>query len=168
MNLWCKQRMAIRSPIQQLKDGDDYANIRCLWFQVYHDADLVIVNTCGFIDSAVQESLEAIGEALNENGKVIVTGCLGAKEDQIREGHQSQENLRLILAKEPLYDGVADAARDVHDRQVADGVLERQSQEDVGFAELGTEDHSPIGWNQVTEKSSLTKLLRKEEEGICI
>ncbi|HGJ5891061.1 MAG TPA: 30S ribosomal protein S12 methylthiotransferase RimO [Arsenophonus apicola] len=53
----------------------------------YHDADLVIVNTCGFIDSAVQESLEAIGEALNENGKVIVTGCLGAKEDQIREVH---------------------------------------------------------------------------------
>ncbi len=46
----------------------------------YDDADMVIVNTCGFIDSAVQESLEAIGEALNENGKVIVTGCLGAKE----------------------------------------------------------------------------------------
>ncbi|MBI0436714.1 30S ribosomal protein S12 methylthiotransferase RimO [Dickeya dianthicola] len=53
----------------------------------YNDADLVIVNTCGFIDSAVQESLEAIGEALNENGKVIVTGCLGAKENQIREVH---------------------------------------------------------------------------------
>ncbi|MHA8114571.1 30S ribosomal protein S12 methylthiotransferase RimO [Kosakonia cowanii] len=53
----------------------------------YDDADMVIVNTCGFIDSAVQESLEAIGEALNENGKVIVTGCLGAKEDQIREVH---------------------------------------------------------------------------------
>jgi ribosomal protein S12 methylthiotransferase len=45
----------------------------------YEDADLVIVNTCGFIDAAVQESLEAIGEALAENGKVIVTGCLGAK-----------------------------------------------------------------------------------------
>ncbi|MFN6884137.1 30S ribosomal protein S12 methylthiotransferase RimO, partial [Proteus mirabilis] len=53
----------------------------------YDDADLVIVNTCGFIDSAVQESLEAIGEALDENGKVIVTGCLGAKENQIREVH---------------------------------------------------------------------------------
>jgi ribosomal protein S12 methylthiotransferase len=53
----------------------------------YDDADMVIVNTCGFIDSAVQESLEVIGEALNENGKVIVTGCLGAKEDQIREVH---------------------------------------------------------------------------------
>ena len=53
----------------------------------YDDAELVIVNTCGFIDSAVQESLEAIGEALAENGKVIVTGCLGAKEDQIRAVH---------------------------------------------------------------------------------
>jgi ribosomal protein S12 methylthiotransferase len=45
----------------------------------YEDADLVIVNTCGFIDAAVQESLDAIGEALAENGRVIVTGCLGAK-----------------------------------------------------------------------------------------
>ena len=53
----------------------------------YENADLVIVNTCGFIDSAVQESLEVIGEALEENGKVIVTGCLGAREDQIREVH---------------------------------------------------------------------------------
>jgi ribosomal protein S12 methylthiotransferase len=47
----------------------------------YEDADLVVVNTCGFIDQAVEESLDAIGEALAENGKVIVTGCLGAKED---------------------------------------------------------------------------------------
>lgn len=47
----------------------------------YEDADLVVVNTCGFIDSAVEESLDSIGEALAENGKVIVTGCLGAKED---------------------------------------------------------------------------------------
>lgn len=53
----------------------------------YENVDLVIVNTCGFIDSAVQESLEAIGEALEENGRVIVTGCLGEKEDQIRQVH---------------------------------------------------------------------------------
>lgn len=53
----------------------------------YTNADMVIVNTCGFIDSAVQESLDAIGEALHENGKVIVTGCLGAKDDEIREVH---------------------------------------------------------------------------------
>jgi ribosomal protein S12 methylthiotransferase len=53
----------------------------------YADADLVIVNTCGFIDSAVQESLDAIGEAMTENGRVIVTGCLGAKGDIVRRSH---------------------------------------------------------------------------------
>ena len=55
----------------------------------YQDADLVVVNTCGFIDSAVAESLEAIGEALTENGKVIVTGCLGAKGDVVKQAHPS-------------------------------------------------------------------------------
>ncbi len=50
----------------------------------YTDADLVIVNTCGFIDSAIEESLSAIDEALSENGKVIVTGCLGAKGDVVK------------------------------------------------------------------------------------
>lgn len=55
----------------------------------YEDADLVVVNTCGFIDSAVEESLDAIGEALAENGKVIVTGCLGAKDggDVVKQAH---------------------------------------------------------------------------------
>jgi ribosomal protein S12 methylthiotransferase len=53
----------------------------------YDEADLVVVNTCGFIGSAVEESLDAIGEALAENGKVIVTGCLGAKGDMVREAH---------------------------------------------------------------------------------
>ena len=53
----------------------------------YKDADLVVVNTCGFIDAAVTESLDAIGEALAENGKVIVTGCLGAKGNIVRETH---------------------------------------------------------------------------------
>ncbi|BBL35864.1 ribosomal protein S12 methylthiotransferase [Nitrosomonas stercoris] len=55
----------------------------------YAEADLVVVNTCGFIDSAVTESLETIGEALTENGKVIVTGCLGTKKDIIRQAHPS-------------------------------------------------------------------------------
>lgn len=55
----------------------------------YENADLVVVNTCGFIDSAVQESLDAIGEALHENGKVIVTGCLGAKDGVVRKAHPS-------------------------------------------------------------------------------
>src|SRR6187200_3163221 len=53
----------------------------------YQDADLVVVNTCGFIDSAVAESLDAIGEALVENGKVIVTGCLGAKGSVVLDAH---------------------------------------------------------------------------------
>ncbi len=72
----------------------------------YSDAELVVVNTCGFIDSAVEESLNAIGEALQENGKVIVTGCLGAKEGVIETQypnvlgvtgpHATQEVLGLI------------------------------------------------------------------------
>ena len=53
----------------------------------YAGADLVVVNTCGFIDSAVEESLDAIGEALRENGKVIVTGCLGAREGVVQTAH---------------------------------------------------------------------------------
>ncbi|MGV8930603.1 MAG: 30S ribosomal protein S12 methylthiotransferase RimO [Luteimonas sp.] len=55
--------------------------------QTYDAADVVVVNTCGFIDSAVTESLDAIGEALAENGKVIVTGCLGKRAELIREAH---------------------------------------------------------------------------------
>lgn len=55
----------------------------------YAGADIVLVNTCGFLDSAKQESLEAIGEALNENGRVIVTGCLGVEEELIRATHPS-------------------------------------------------------------------------------
>jgi ribosomal protein S12 methylthiotransferase len=55
--------------------------------QAYDAADVVVVNTCGFIDSAVAESLDAIGEAMAENGKVIVTGCLGKRADVIRQAH---------------------------------------------------------------------------------
>ncbi|MCK9532084.1 MAG: 30S ribosomal protein S12 methylthiotransferase RimO [Hydrogenophaga sp.] len=53
----------------------------------FADADLVVVNTCGFIDAAVEESLDTIGEALAENGRVVVTGCLGAKDEVIRASH---------------------------------------------------------------------------------
>lgn len=53
----------------------------------YGQSDVVVVNTCGFIDSAIKESLDAIGEALHENGKVVVTGCLGKREDVIRAAH---------------------------------------------------------------------------------
>ncbi|MCE8516088.1 30S ribosomal protein S12 methylthiotransferase RimO [Ruegeria pomeroyi] len=71
----------------------------------YAGADAVIVNTCGFLDSAKAESLEAIGEALKENGKVIVTGCLGAEPDYIREHHP-----RILAVTGPhQYEQVLDA-----------------------------------------------------------
>ncbi|MDJ0834266.1 MAG: 30S ribosomal protein S12 methylthiotransferase RimO [Gammaproteobacteria bacterium] len=62
--------------------------LRAEGYQIVADqqqADMVIINTCGFIDSAVEESMQSIDEALHENGKVIVTGCLGAKSDQVSE-----------------------------------------------------------------------------------
>ncbi|MBK8970276.1 MAG: 30S ribosomal protein S12 methylthiotransferase RimO [Hahellaceae bacterium] len=81
----------------------------------YDDANVVVVNTCGFIDSAVQESLDAIGEAMAENGKVIVTGCLGVKADEIRSrfpkvlevtGPQAYEAVVTAVHKElpPIHD----------------------------------------------------------------
>ena len=71
----------------------------------YQDADLVVVNTCGFIDSAVEESLDAIGEALAENGRVVVTGCLGAREAEIRLQHPSV----LAVTGAHAYEAVMDA-----------------------------------------------------------
>ncbi len=71
----------------------------------YAGADAVIVNTCGFLDSAKAESLEAIGEALKENGKVIVTGCLGAEPDYVKEHHP-----RILAVTGPhQYEQVLDA-----------------------------------------------------------
>lgn len=81
----------------------------------YHDADVVIVNTCGFIDSAVQESLDTIGEALKENGKVLVTGCLGAKEDQIREVHPNVLSVTGPHAYEAVVNQVHDVVPPRHD-----------------------------------------------------
>ncbi|WP_029934928.1 30S ribosomal protein S12 methylthiotransferase RimO [Thiomicrospira pelophila] len=75
----------------------------------YEDADTVIVNTCGFIDSAVQESLDAIGEALRENGKVIVTGCLGARDEEIL----SQYPQVLSVSGPQAYETVLNAVHDV-------------------------------------------------------
>jgi len=71
----------------------------------YQGADLVVVNTCGFIDAAVEESLEAIGEALEANGRVIVTGCLGARADLIRGTHPRV----LAVTGAHAYDQVMDA-----------------------------------------------------------
>lgn len=75
--------------------------------QDYDGADLVVVNTCGFIESAVQESLDAIGEAITENGKVIVTGCLGKEADKIKEMHPSV----LAVTGAHAYDEVVQAVQ---------------------------------------------------------
>jgi ribosomal protein S12 methylthiotransferase RimO len=75
----------------------------------YQDADVVVVNTCGFIDSAKQESLDAIGEALNENGRVIVTGCMGVEEDIIRKIHPSV----LAVTGPQQYEQVVNAVHEV-------------------------------------------------------
>ena len=63
----------------------------------YDGADLVVVNTCGFIESAVQESLDAIGEAMSANGRVIVTGCLGKDEDNTCLSHQNTTHLLTLF-----------------------------------------------------------------------
>jgi ribosomal protein S12 methylthiotransferase len=70
----------------------------------YHDADVVVVNTCGFIDSAKQESLDAIGEALKENGRVIVTGCMGSGADaeRIKEVHPQILSISGAAQYEPV------------------------------------------------------------------
>jgi ribosomal protein S12 methylthiotransferase len=81
-----------------------------------HDgADLVVVNTCGFLDSARDESLEAIGEALSENGRVIVTGCLGAEPDVIRDRHPNVLAITGPQAYESVMAAVHEAAPPAHD-----------------------------------------------------
>jgi ribosomal protein S12 methylthiotransferase len=76
--------------------------------QSYEGADLVIVNTCGFLDSAKAESLEAIGEAINENGKVVVTGCLGTEEQLIRDTHPKV----LAVSGPHQYEAVVEAVHE--------------------------------------------------------
>jgi ribosomal protein S12 methylthiotransferase len=81
----------------------------------YRDSDLVVVNTCGFIDSAVEESLEAIGEALAENGKVIVTGCLGAKGGVVRQAHPKVLAVTGPHATEEVMEAVHEHLSKPHD-----------------------------------------------------
>jgi len=75
----------------------------------YQDADVVVVNTCGFIDTAKAESLEVIGEAIKENGKVIVTGCMGVEENAIRAVHPSV----LAVTGPQQYEQVVNAVHEV-------------------------------------------------------
>lgn len=81
----------------------------------YDNADLVVVNTCGFIDDAVEESLEAIGEALNKNGKVIVTGCLGAKGDIVANNYPQVLAISGPHAKQEVMDAVHQHLPPEHD-----------------------------------------------------
>lgn len=81
----------------------------------YQQADAVVVNTCGFIDAAVEESLDTIGEALNENGQVIVTGCLGARENQIRERYPQVLDISGPHAYEAVMKAVHKALPAPHD-----------------------------------------------------
>jgi ribosomal protein S12 methylthiotransferase len=81
----------------------------------YEDANLVVVNTCGFIDDAVHESLEAIGEAIARNGKVIVTGCLGARPETITDRHPSVLKVTGPQAYEEVVNAVHDQLPPLHD-----------------------------------------------------
>lgn len=82
----------------------------------HHDgADAVIVNTCGFLDSAKQESLDAIGTALNENGKVIVTGCMGANPAEIKSAHPNVSAITGPQAYESVMNAVHDVVPPLHD-----------------------------------------------------
>jgi ribosomal protein S12 methylthiotransferase len=81
----------------------------------YQDADLVVVNTCGFIDAAVQESLDAIGEALAENGKVVVTGCLGERAEDIRARHPRVLAITGAHAYEAVVSAVHEHLPPLHD-----------------------------------------------------
>ena len=83
----------------------------------YASADVVVVNTCGFIDAAVAESLEAIGEALDENGKVVVTGCLGAREggDFVRSAHPKVLAVTGPNQASAVLDAIHEALPPAHD-----------------------------------------------------
>ena len=81
----------------------------------YDGADVVVVNTCGFIDSAVEESLDAIGEALEENGKVIVTGCLGAESDKVLAAHPDVLAVTGPHAYEEVMSAVRKQVKPAHD-----------------------------------------------------
>ena len=102
VSLGCPKALVDSERILTLLRAEGYAVA-----PAYRDSDLVIVNTCGFIDAAVAESLDAIGEALNENGKVIVTGCLGAKGDVVRNAHPA-----VLAVTGP--DALAEVMRAVH------------------------------------------------------
>jgi ribosomal protein S12 methylthiotransferase len=103
VSLGCPKALVDSERIMTTLRGQGYAFSRD-----YAGADIVLVNTCGFLDSAKAESLQAIGEALNENGRVIVTGCLGVEEDLIRATHP-----RVLAVSGPhQYEAVVNAVNE--------------------------------------------------------
>src|SRR3546814_8996959 len=99
--------------------------------QTYDDADVVVVNTCGFIDSAVAESLDAIGEAMAGNGKVIVTGCLGKREEVIRQAHPGVLSISGPQDYASVMGAVHTALPPKHDPFI-DLVPRRAAEDDIG------------------------------------
>ncbi len=100
--------------------------------QSYDDADVVVVNTCGFIDSAVTESLDAIGEAIAENGRVIVTGCLGKREEIIRDAHPGVLSISGPQDYASVMRAVHSALPPTHD-PFLDLVPRRPANDDIGI-----------------------------------
>ena len=104
VSLGCPKALVDSERILTRLKGEGYDTVSS-----YQGADVVVVNTCGFLDSAKEESLNAIGEALNKNGKVVVTGCLGSEADMIRARFP---NVAAITGAHQ-YDAVMDAVHDI-------------------------------------------------------
>jgi len=84
----------------------------------YNDSELVVINTCGFIDSAIEESLGTIGEAMEANGKVIVTGCLGANKEKILEKYPDVLSVTGPHAYEEVLNSVHQYAAPAHNPHI--------------------------------------------------
>lgn len=96
VSLGCPKALTDAELILTQLSAEGYQTVK-----TYAEADLVIVNTCGFIDAAVQESLDAIADALNDNGRVVVTGCLGAKTDAQGQNLVRQVHPRVLAVTGP-------------------------------------------------------------------
>src|SRR3546814_3267453 len=107
--------------------------------QTYDDADVVVVNTCGFIDSAVAASLDAIGEAMAGNGKVIVTGCLGKREEVIRQAHPDVRSISGPRDYASVMGAVHTALPPKHDPFIE--LVPRRAAEDAIGAKLKPHHH---------------------------
>ena len=113
VSLGCPKNLVDSEPILTKLRSEGY-----VVSDTYDGADVVIVNTCGFLNSAKQESLDAIGEALKENGKVIVTGCMGGNEQAIRSVHPGVLSVTGPQQYESVVSAVHKAVPPKHDPYV--------------------------------------------------